>query len=49
MTDRDVDAATVDAPQEERPESSEEAAEIVRTDPALAKATEHSASAREED
>jgi hypothetical protein len=48
MTDRDVDAA-VDAPEEERPKSSEEAAEIVRNDPALSKATEHSSSPGEED
>jgi hypothetical protein len=44
MTDRDVDAPTPDAPEEERPASSEEAAEIVRNDPALSKATEHSSS-----
>jgi len=39
MTDRDVDAAGT--AEQERP-STEEAAEIVRNDPALAKATEHS-------
>jgi hypothetical protein len=41
MTDRDGDAA-VDPPEDERPESRAEAAEIVRNDPALAKATEKS-------
>ena len=42
MTDRDVD--TTGTSEQERPESTEEAAEIVRNDPALAKATEHSPS-----
>jgi hypothetical protein len=42
MTDRDVD--TTGTSEEERPENTEEAAEIVRNDPALAKATEHSPS-----
>lgn len=40
MTDRDGEAT--DAPEEERPKNTEEAAEIVRNDPALSKATEHS-------
>jgi hypothetical protein len=42
MTDRDVEATGTS--HEERPESTEEAAEIVRNDSALAKATEHSPS-----
>ena len=49
MTDRDGDTATPEAPEVERPKSSEEAAEIVRNDPALSKATEHSAPSGEED
>jgi hypothetical protein len=49
MTDRDVDAPAANTSEEERPESSEEAAEIVRNDPALSKATEHSAAPREDD
>jgi hypothetical protein len=42
MTDRDIDATGTS--EQERPESTKEAAEIVRNDPALAKATEHSPS-----